>query len=303
MSLPNGLISFGPGANCTLEICPVEWSILQYRPSVPSSAVFIAIFGLSLLLNVGQGIYYHTWGYMSSLVAGCILEIAGYVGRLILYNNPFDFSGFLLQIVCITVAPVFFCAAIYVLLSQTITHINPHISRFKPKLLYWIFIPCDIVSLVLQAVGGALSCIASTEDGVQLGVDISLAGLVFQVFTLTTFTVTFLDYLNSCRRHRMQLDRRMKVFLYLLFLSIFLILLRCVYRVVELHEGYFSHFFRDEVLFIALESAIMGAAAITMNLGHPGLVFGKKYKKGDISEMDLQFALLNVDADTGRPRT
>jgi hypothetical protein len=53
----------------------------------------------------------------------------------------------------------------------------------------------------------------------------------------------------------MQLDRRMKIFLYLLFLSIFLILLRCVYRVVELHEGYFSHFFRDEVLFIALESA------------------------------------------------
>jgi hypothetical protein len=188
--------------------------------------------------------------------------------------------------VCITVAPVFFCAAIYVLLSQTwapsirfapsvtiflinfprITHINPHISRFKPKLLYWVFIPCDVVSLVLQAVGGALSCIASTENGVQLGVDISLAGLVFQVFTLTTFTVTFVDYLNSCRRHRMQLDRRMKVFLYLLFLSIFLILLRCVYRVVELHEGYFSHFFRDEVLFIALESAYVYPLSLPLAL-------------------------------------
>ncbi|KAL2870301.1 RTA1 domain-containing protein [Aspergillus lucknowensis] len=286
MSLPNGLIAFGPAANCTLELCPVEWSILQYRPSVPASAVFIAIFGLSLLLNVGQGIYHREWGYMVTLIAGCILEIVGYVGRLILYDNPFDFNGFILQIVCITIAPVFFCAAIYVLLSQTIMHIDDRISRFNPKLLYWIFIPCDIVSLVLQAVGGALSCVATTQDAVNTGVNISLAGLVFQVFTLTTFTVTFLDYLNSCRRNRIHLEpARMKIFLGLLFLSIFFILLRCVYRVVELHEGYFSRFFRDEPLFIALESAIMGAAALTMNAGHPGLVFGKKKKSSRETNM------------------
>ena len=52
----------------------------------------------------------------------------------------------------------------------------------------------------------------------------------------------------------LKVDGRMKFFLTFLFLSILFILLRCVYRIVELREGYFSEMFRDEPLFIALES-------------------------------------------------
>lgn len=132
--LPNGLISFGPDANCTLDTCPLEASILRYQPSIPANAVFAGVFGLSLIIHAFQGIRMRTWGFMASMIAGCILEIIGYVGRFIIHDNPFDFNGFLMQIsmcsmvrwkeylltliVCITVAPVFFSAAIYVLLSQ-----------------------------------------------------------------------------------------------------------------------------------------------------------------------------------------
>lgn len=135
--------------------------------------------------------------------------------------------------------------------------IDARLSRVPPRYLGWVFITCDIISLVLQAVGGALSCTGENEDDIQVGVDISLAGLVFQVFTLTVFTSLFIDYLISCRRHsnKKAFTNRMNFFLAFLFLSIFLILLRCVYRVVELHKGYFSHYFRDEPLFIALETA------------------------------------------------
>ncbi|KAL4880672.1 parasitic phase-specific protein PSP-1 [Aspergillus karnatakaensis] len=328
MSLPDGLISFGPDANCTLDLCPLESSILQYQPSIPANSLFVAIFGLPLVVNLVQGIYYRTWGYMASLLAGCILEIAGYVCRLILHDNPFDFIGFLLQIsdiirvlcssirtlihaVCITVAPVFFCAAIYVLLSQTILQINDQISRFKPRLLYWIFIPCDIISLILQAAGGGLSCIGTTQSDIQLGVDVSLASLIFQVVTLTVFNAAFLDYLYAVRRSKHNADAvvtpQMRRFLALMFLSILLILIRCVYRVVELHEGYFSHLFRDEPLFIALESAYvlsgMCAAAVTMNVGHPGRVFGKGSGKGDASGFEGVYPLLSVDSGSDRPRS
>lgn len=71
------------------------------------------------------------------MMTGCVLQIVGYVGRIMLHDNPFDFGPFLVQIskskgsrygreirsadqeaVCITIAPVFYCAAVYVLLSQ-----------------------------------------------------------------------------------------------------------------------------------------------------------------------------------------
>ncbi|KAF4549237.1 RTA1-like protein 6 [Elsinoe fawcettii] len=254
--LPNGLVAFGPKANCTLDLCPLQASVLQYRPSIPASGTFIGLFALWLLLFAVQGTWTRTWGFTAAMISGCVLEIVGYLGRLIIYHNPFDFSGFLMQIICITVAPVFFCSAIYVLLSQIINHVDVSVSRFSPRTIYWTFIPCDIVSLVLQAVGGALSSIGKKREDVDRGVHISLAGLVFQVLTLSAFCCLFVDYLYACRtkRRQMSLSGRLKLLLSLTLLSAILILLRCTYRIVELHEGYFSHWFRDEPLFIALES-------------------------------------------------
>ena len=134
--LPPNLISFGPDANCTLDICPLEASLLQYRPSVPVNSLFIAIFGFTTVAHLVQGFRTCSWGFMASIVCGNLLEIVGYVGRVLLHDNPFSFSGFVMQIgisnmkpqndaprcwhlpVCITVAPVFYCSAIYVLLSN-----------------------------------------------------------------------------------------------------------------------------------------------------------------------------------------
>lgn len=100
--LPDGLIPFGPDANCTLDLCPLEASILQYQPSQAASATFIAIFALLMILHAGQGAWTRSHGFASSMLCGCALEIAGYVGRLMLYDNPFSFDGFLMQIGLLT---------------------------------------------------------------------------------------------------------------------------------------------------------------------------------------------------------
>ncbi|RBR23256.1 uncharacterized protein FIESC28_03998 [Fusarium coffeatum] len=276
--LPNGLISFGPDANCTLDTCPLEASILRYQPSIPANAVFAGVFGLSLITHAFQGIRMRTWGFMASMIAGCILEIIGYVGRFIIHDNPFDFNGFLMQIICITVAPVFFSAAIYVLLSQVINHVDSSISRFPPQYFYWIFIPSDIISLILQAVGGALSCVASTHKDVKTGEDISLAGLIFQVVTLICFCALFIDYVIKASKSssRNRLDKPIVTFLTFLFASTIFILIRCGYRIAELGQGYFSALFRDEDLYIALESCMMCIAVLLLNAGHPGYAFRKR---------------------------
>jgi hypothetical protein len=137
--LPNGLISFGKNANCTLELCPLEASILQYQPSIPGNGVIIGIFALSMFIHLIQGLRWRSWDFMLCMIVGCVDEIIGYVGRIMLHSNPFSFAAFVIQIgentglyercsfamltkrmpVCITTAPVFFCSAIYVLLSRT----------------------------------------------------------------------------------------------------------------------------------------------------------------------------------------
>lgn len=56
---------------------------------------------------------------MWCMVAGCLDEVVGYSGRVMMWYNPFNFAAFMIQIVCVTTAPVFFCAAIYVTLART----------------------------------------------------------------------------------------------------------------------------------------------------------------------------------------
>jgi hypothetical protein len=98
--LPDGYIAYGSDANCTLAVCPVEWSILEYQPSIPASAVFIALFAIALVIHLFEGIRWrHTLGgFAIPMVLGCIDEMIGYIGRIIMHGNPFSFNGFLIQI-------------------------------------------------------------------------------------------------------------------------------------------------------------------------------------------------------------
>lgn len=129
-------------------------------------------------------------------------------------------------------------------------------SRFEPKYIYWIFIPCDILSLVLQAVGGAMS---STSNGKsKSGVNIALAGLAFQVATLVAFAALCIDYAIRSRSvwTSARWPRQFVIFCSFLSAATVLILIRCCYRVYELSEGYSrdSKALRDQPLFIGLES-------------------------------------------------
>lgn len=139
--------------------------------------------------------------------------------------------------------------------SSSILYLGPQHARFAPKLYYWIFIPCDILSLVLQAVGGALS--SSSSGGSKTAVYVSIAGLSFQVFTLCVFIGLAIDYGVRWSRARQQpttpLTRSFKIFVSFLSLSIVLILIRCAYRIDELSDGYNGPLIHDEGLFIALE--------------------------------------------------
>jgi hypothetical protein len=118
--LPNGTFWYagGDNVNCTVECCPVELSVYGYRPSLAASGAMIALYGICMLFQIVAGIRYKTWWFMACMVAGCIDEILGYVGRILYWQNPWNDAGFIMQIVLVTIGPVFFAAAIYVLLSQ-----------------------------------------------------------------------------------------------------------------------------------------------------------------------------------------
>jgi hypothetical protein len=84
-----------------------------------------------------------------------------------------------------------------------------------------------------------------------------MAGLILQVVTLVIFVALFVEYVVRYVRKSTAgpLRPRMKLFLSFLFLSILFVLVRCVYRIDELRDGYDGPLIRNEPLFMVLEAA------------------------------------------------
>lgn len=138
--------------------------------------------------------------------------------------------------------------------TTSIEYFAPEVSRFRPKLFYWVFIPADIFCLLLQAAGGALSTVSKGVS--QIGVDLAMAGLVLQVVMMSAFCALFIDYMIIYLRSSSTrpLVTKEKLFFGFLMLAFVLILSRCLFRCYELSEGYSdSDLISDEGLFIGLE--------------------------------------------------
>jgi hypothetical protein len=136
---------------------------------------------------------------------------------------------------------------------SSITFYAPTLARFPVKFFVWVFLPCDIISLILQGVGGSLS--AASSGGDQTGVDIAMAGLIFQVITLAAFSILFTDFIVRLLRsaHARVLGQRDALFLGFLVMAIVCTLARCIFRAYELKEGYAGELISHEDLFIGLE--------------------------------------------------
>jgi hypothetical protein len=96
---------------------------------------------------------------------------------------------------CLTFAPVFFAAAIYLCLSRIIVIYGPEYSRFRPRTYTILFMSCDFVSLVLQAAGGVITDTNLTNLPMQMtGVHVMVGGLAFQVASLLLFATLCIEY-------------------------------------------------------------------------------------------------------------
>lgn len=113
-----------------------------------------------------------------------------------------DTDGCCSYLVCLTIGPAFFSACIYLCLSRIVTVVGPQHSRLKGRTYTKIFVCCDILALLLQAAGGAMASSAKDHKGSQLGTNVMIAGLVWQVLSLTLFLALWGDFMLRVKKAR-----------------------------------------------------------------------------------------------------
>lgn len=138
-----------PHTSCTLDTCPLSQAEVLYDPNLGGNAFYIAIFALLLLFQIFLGVHYRTWGFFAGLSIGLLLEVIGYAARVQLHFNPFLKDPFVMNLVCLTIGPVFLSAAMYLCLARIIVVYGECISLFQSRAYTIAFMYCDALALLL----------------------------------------------------------------------------------------------------------------------------------------------------------
>jgi hypothetical protein len=248
---------------------------------------------------------------MFCMLCGLVLEVVGYAGRLMSHHDPFRQSPFLIYIICLTVGPAFFSAAVYLCFARIVVVYGEANSRFAPRVYTITFVVFDILSLVLQGAGGGIAAIAERgSKQMYKGIHVMIGGLVWQVVSLMLFMLMSVDFALRTKKnaggrnlalqgltvslkwkaflcgnahpvypyHVMQLTFSIPVGLALATITIFA---RCIYRVVELNAGFDSRLANEEVTFMVLEGALVAIAVLSVSTSHPGLIFRSHWVEAD----------------------
>lgn len=144
---------------------------------------------------------------------------------------------------------------------------------------------CDVISLAVQAVGGAKASQGANLEEVTVGGNIVLGGLVFQLSILTLYCILAIEYCVRYMRNRPpqrftmeqrsfldrgELTRKIQLMLAGLALNSVCLFIRAVYRTIELSEGWTGRIIQTQLYFNVLDGAMIVLAIYTFNFAHPG---------------------------------
>ncbi|KUJ16877.1 RTA1-domain-containing protein [Mollisia scopiformis] len=270
--------------NFTKETCSVGESVYGYYPSQPVNVILVAIFAISFIANLFQGIKSRSWTFTIALGVGTSAEAVGYIGRLLLRNDPFNKAYMGIQLVCLTVAPAFIAAGIYLTLKYLVIVHGVGFSRLPPKWYTRIFISCDIVSIIVQTAGAGMA--SGGPSMIKTGNDVMMIGLAFQVVTLAIFRAMALHVWSRISKYKGELShstkamrntKRFKGLIAFIIVVFTTILIRCIYRVAEMAGGWGNRIMQNQVSFIVLDGVMCFIAVLALNVFHPGFLFQESH--------------------------
>lgn len=256
-------------------------------PSHAANMAGIILFGIMWGFQCGLSLYHRQWWFFTAWFCGIGLECSGYVGRFRSSTDPDGLTNFLLQIINLTLGPAFLMGGVYYQLAKMAVVYGTQYSPLQPMHYSILFMACDFVSIVIQAIGGGMAATAVEKaKNTSPGTHIMLAGIIFQVVSMAVFMILLGWFLwnifNAYRQHKpfdtnyshIQQKPFFKLFPYAIFFCSICIFIRCVYRACELSEGWTGYLIVHERYFLVMDGLCVFLGVLSLTIVHPGFALG-----------------------------
>ncbi|VUC25079.1 unnamed protein product [Clonostachys rosea] len=242
-----------------------DFKLYRYNPSLPAAITAVIVFTILTISHVWR-LYNARAKYFIAFTLGGAFQSVGYAGRIWNHYDESSIGGFVMQAILILVAPALYAASIYMILGRLIRTLRASdLSLVPPKWVTRIFVAGDVVAFSLQAGGGGVQA-AGTLELYNIGEKIIITGLFVQIAFFGFFVITsilFHHRLNS-RPTEMALTGSVpwRRYLYVLYATSLIILVRSIFRVVEYLQGNAGYLISHEIFLYIFDTILMAAVML-----------------------------------------
>ncbi|KAG7562682.1 hypothetical protein FFLO_01842 [Filobasidium floriforme] len=208
----NSSCNYVPGSINPFE-GDVEYDFYGYNIQLYTAAIFVAFFGLTTLAHLVLGLISRQPWTLLTFFLGTLGELIGWSARLIASRSvEWDPSeggvwrsnrtAFMAQIAVLIFSPAFLQAGCYIALGRIIPVLGPKYAFVHPLSYTVLFVVGDIVSLVVQAIGGGTAASGETLEEANRGGYIMLGGVIFQLVIMLAFMLVLGTFVWRFRTDR-----------------------------------------------------------------------------------------------------
>ncbi|KAJ6556273.1 RTA1 like protein-domain-containing protein [Mycena capillaripes] len=270
----------------------------HYIPTRWICITFLSLFGISTLLHVGQALIYRAWYTLPTAALCGVLEIVGWLARLSSSLDPGSLLPYEIQMTATIIAPTPLLAVNFLTPGKIIQRLGPQYSRLTPKIYSAVFLACDLIALGVQAAGGALASIAvgkkkdpnNVRDQVQGG-HIMLGGIIFQLTAIIVYVCLAAEFIlrytqdkpinrvaAAASAHHGARTPRLTLLISALAANTACLVVRAVYRTVELIDGFSGPIISTQWYFNVFDGAMIVVALVLINVAHPEMLLQEDAK-------------------------
>ncbi|KAG2139806.1 RTA1-domain-containing protein [Suillus bovinus] len=257
----------------------------NYVPTEWVCIFFLTAYSISTAIHMGQALRYKLWWMIPTVTFAGILEIFGWSCRLWSSQSPELLRPFEMQLFGTILAPTPLVAAYFIIFGRITIHFGPQFSRLTPNMYIIVFFSLDTICLTIQAVGSVFAAEAVNEyKSPTLGGNIMLGGISAQLFAIWVYLGLAAEFFlrrkyNAPFRRQVikfgkgqrSMSKDVQCMIYALGFCTICIIIRSVYRTVELADGWSGTVISTESYFNWLDGGFVVVAMYTLNVIHPGI--------------------------------
>ncbi|KAF2201684.1 hypothetical protein GQ43DRAFT_431400 [Delitschia confertaspora ATCC 74209] len=254
------------------DACNALW---VYFPNFAAAVAFSILFGIFTIAHLGQAVLYRN-GFCWVIILAALWETGAYAFRALGSKNQQS----LRHCNCCSDLGLGVNAFAYMVFARIVHFYSPtrKVWFFSPSILALIFVTLDIISFVIQLVGGGMAGPGASADSQKKGLDIYMGGIGMQ----EGFIILFLGLVIKFHRDQLQAERvgrltadkiaGWKWLIWALYGCLLAITIRIIYRLAEFSAGLGTSnpLPSNEPVLYVLESTPMWLAILVWNIVHPG---------------------------------